>query len=74
MDFKNGVINIQTAGYNGARTLYQLELGLETPLIQIKGAENKYTSTINQIILICISNFIWLGKIRKSLRVFFRHF
>ena len=22
MDFKNGVINIQTAGYNGARTVY----------------------------------------------------
>ena len=24
MDFKNGVINIQTAGYNGARIVYQI--------------------------------------------------
>ena len=29
MDFKNGVINIQTMGYNGACTVYKMkDLGL----------------------------------------------
>ena len=33
MDFKNGVINIQTAGYNGVRTVYETCISMSMSLL-----------------------------------------
>ena len=53
MDFKNGVINIQAEGYNGARTVYDCELS-KNSMLPSKTHLKGFIAT-NEVIFFCLS-------------------
>ena len=44
LTFQNGVKNIQTAGYNGVRTIYVLDLLLGLPTYMLQNVEIHFLS------------------------------